>query len=223
MKSSRTVVALQIIHTTSPVSSFCAQKSRAGLSITWSDQDTDERSVAKDTARLMSNHKSQALGLSEGEFDELLGRLDYEACWLKLLNLLKRRDYATFEVGLKLKAYGFQDVSIERASDEALKRKFLNDERFARAFVISKMHGGWGKIRIERSLKEKGINIAQYQELLDMLNDESEYQRACEIARRRAIPRTNPEQKLIRYLVGRGFSYPVASSAVRDSVQFDKD
>ena len=210
------IVSLQIENNSSPASSFSTKKPLAGLLLHLDTGEIAEVQIAKDTARVIQNHQESFLDLDETSARELLIQYDQEACWIKLLGLLKRRDYACSDIKKKLLGAGFQEVSVKESIQRALNHKFLNDQRFADAYVRSKISSGWGRSKIERELKLKGIDIDLVsEETSELLSEEEEYLRALEILKRKQLPKTNIEQKFIRFLVGRGFAYAISVRATK--------
>lgn len=63
------------------------------------------------------------------------------------------------EVKLKLRQLGEADEAAQQRIVAQLERNnFLDEKRFARAFALDKFNlHGWGKVKIARALKEKGI------------------------------------------------------------------
>ncbi len=211
-----TVVSLHIEKTSSPASSFCDKKPLAGLLFTLDTGEQLRFSIAQDTARIIAKRENLFIGCNTDDIGAWIDSCDNEACWSKILSLLKRRDYACEEIRRKLLSAGFGEKSIDEAIKRAYQHKFLNDQRFAKAYIRSKINSGWGRSRIIKELELRGIDIDLISDFIaEILNDEEEYQRALEIIQRKQVPKTNIEQKFIRFLVGRGFTYPVSKRATR--------
>ena len=73
------------------------------------------------------------------------------------MDLLARREHSAKELRVKLLARDFEhdevDAVIERLIDDAL----LSDERFAQAFVASRVRKGQGPVRIRGELEQRGV------------------------------------------------------------------
>ncbi len=220
MMKNKTLSSIHIDNNKRPASTFSTKKPRAGLLLNFSDGSSEDMYVAKDTARLVMKYDNELIGLSKDELKQKLDSYDYEACWSKLLALIKRRDYSCHDIQNKLKGVGFQTESIDQAINNAQRRKFLNDKRFANAYVIGKINSGWGRARIEKELMHKGIDLTLLEDdVASMLEEDLEFERAYEIAIHKTLAQTNPEQKLVRFLVGRGFSFSVALSVARMRIE----
>lgn len=63
------------------------------------------------------------------------------------------------EVREKLRSYGLNSAEIDEIIVSLIENNFLNEERFASLFTISKFHQKkWGKIRITNELKARKIS-----------------------------------------------------------------
>ena len=63
------------------------------------------------------------------------------------------------EVKEKLYSYGLYKDQVEELMSKLIQENFLNEERFASLFTISKFHQKkWGKIRIKNELKARRIS-----------------------------------------------------------------
>lgn len=132
--------------------------------------------------------------------------------WEQLVRLFDRRDYAEAECLQKLRLEGFErDVSqatVQRGVDCGL----VSNARFADAFVRSKVNAGWGTRRIERELAKRGIKTSELAGWpYEYLDPDDEFERAMCVASRKTVREPNKYAKLVRFLVGRGFSYDVAT------------
>lgn len=64
-----------------------------------------------------------------------------------------------FEVAEKLKSFGLIQVSIDHLTLKLMETNYLNEERFARAFVSGKFRiKKWGRMKIINKLKSKQIS-----------------------------------------------------------------
>lgn len=72
------------------------------------------------------------------------------------VSLLARREHSSLELQRKLLAKGFPEPLIEATLQRLAADKLLSDERFAEAYVQSRMNRGFGPLRIEAELRERG-------------------------------------------------------------------
>ncbi|MEM9829342.1 MAG: regulatory protein RecX [Bacteroidota bacterium] len=63
------------------------------------------------------------------------------------------------EVRDKLYSYGLHTDAVEEVLSELISDGFVNEERFAQAFARGKFRSNkWGRIKIEMSLRQKGLS-----------------------------------------------------------------
>lgn len=116
-------------------------------------------------------------------------------------------------------------LKVDRAEhEEYIKRlrddRFVDDERYAKMYVhtytqIKKQ----GKVKVQNALMRKGISSAVIKELLKHVADES-YQQNIELLAEKKLKSirkgTDREKqtKVLRFLIGRGFSMSDARNAI---------
>ena len=74
----------------------------------------------------------------------------------RAIALLARREHSSHELHRKLLAKGFPEPLIEATLQQLSAGNLLSDERFAEAYVQSRMNKGFGPLRIEAELRERG-------------------------------------------------------------------
>ena len=151
------------------------------------------------------------------EFSDSLAFVEAKTSFANLTEMLSRRDHSTKEARDKLSRAGYRAQAVAFAIASALDRRFLDDDRFSRYFIEERLRRGWGRLKIESELRRKGIapdSIPGYPE--EFFSEDDDLTRAREILARRPVPETRAYEKLVRHLMGKGFSYSVASSAVRE-------
>ena len=144
-----------------------------------------------------------ALPLPEEEAFDAIHALEGKICFAQLTEMLSRRDYAVLEARERL-------------------LRFLDDCRFATYFISERIRRGWGRRKIEIELKRKGVDASDlpgYPE--DFFSDDDELDRAIELLSRKSIPSVRPQEKLIRHLMAKGFSYSVSAEAARRRLSSD--
>lgn len=115
------------------------------------------------------------------------------------------------EVRDKLYAWGLHREQVEDAIGRLIGEGFLNEQRFAETFAVSKFHQkGWGRIKIEHELKARRISGPCIKLGLKAI-DEAEYAETLKrlVQRRWALEKGHDgpmrRQRVIRYLLSRGF------------------
>ena len=131
-----------------------------------------------------------------------------------------RAERSTGEARQKLRQWGIAPDEAERIIASLVKRRFIDDSRFARAFVLDKLRfGHWGRVKISIHLRAKGIDTRTAEEALDLIN-EDEYRTilaALLTARSRQLDMTdyNERAKLYRFGLSRGFESSLVAAEVR--------
>jgi len=75
----------------------------------------------------------------------------------KALDLLSRREHSVAELRAKLVMRDFDPSAIDVAIDTLVQDGLLSDDRFAAAFVASRIRKGQGPIKIHGELKQRGV------------------------------------------------------------------
>ena len=134
-------------------------------------------------------------------FREAVQLIERKCALTMVTEMLSRRDHATGEVRDKLARYGFRPYFIE--------------ER--------KRHG-WGQRKIETELKRRHVvldDIPGYPE--DYFAVEDDLARASALLAKRRVPETRGFEKLVRFLMGKGFSYHIAADAVKARLDAERE
>lgn len=150
--------------------------------------------------------------------------LEERTCFNVLIEMLSRRDYACEEARGKLAHYGYFPSSIDKALERAASYSFINDEQFMVRFVESRKARGWGRRKIERELALHGVDvdaIPGYPDRFFSVEDETDRARA--VVAKRPVPAARAFEKLVKYLMGKGFSYAAASEAVRERLAMEDE
>ena len=130
-------------------------------------------------------------------------------------------EHCISEVTGKLETWGATSTDIQKIIQRLIDEGFINEERFARAFVTDKFRfNKWGKIKIALALRYKGISQGLIQQSLDNINEE-EYKESLILllqAKRKSI-KSNDEYerngKLIRFAQSRGFEYNIIEQCLK--------
>ncbi len=131
------------------------------------------------------------------------------------------REYCEHDIRLKLKRF---ELSVQEVDKIILKLKgddFLNEERFALAFVRDKSRlNGWGGRKIAFALKNRKVTEEAISYAFSQLDIDSERNTLLRILETKARSlkaddeRNNRKYKLIRFALSRGFEYDKVLEAV---------
>lgn len=121
------------------------------------------------------------------------------------------RERASTEVIRKLKAWNTSPGQTDAIVAELKKENFLDDRRFAEAFVRGKFGiKKWGRLRIKVELRRKGIQEQLISNALAAI-DEDDYEAVLRsVIEKKAESLENPQsaaakQKIIRHALSKGF------------------
>jgi regulatory protein len=111
-----------------------------------------------------------------------------------------------------MRRWGLSDADARDVLERLVRERFIDDSRYAEAFVRDKLNlSGWGIYKIKSALRAKGVSKEIVEEVVSpMLEQTDMAERLEEIMRRRM--RTlkyssayEAKTKLIRFAAGRGY------------------
>ncbi|MBL7838041.1 MAG: RecX family transcriptional regulator [Bacteroidetes bacterium] len=117
------------------------------------------------------------------------------------------------EVSQKLYDMGLRSDEVMEVLNEMVKRGFLNEERFAKAFAGGKFRQkGWGKSKIIRELKARAISDYCIQSALKEIGDDDYAGTIDKLAQKyirlhRNLKPWELKQKTLRHLISKGYDY----------------
>jgi regulatory protein len=74
------------------------------------------------------------------------------------MDLLARREHSASELRLKLIARDFDASEVDQAVSKLVEEGLISDQRFAEAFVTSRVRKGQGPSRIRQELERRGVS-----------------------------------------------------------------
>lgn len=122
----------------------------------------------------------------------------------------------------KLKTFDIPEKEKTKILDYLIDNRFVNDERFAKAFVRGKVNqSGWGLNKIRFHLMQKGIDKEIIAESLGQTDEEVYRQRLIDILKTKSktVKATNDyekKRKLAAYAMQKGFESSLVWSVVKD-------
>jgi regulatory protein len=135
----------------------------------------------------------------------------YKTALSKAMALCSKREYCASEIREKITTWGISESESEKIIATLIKENFLNEERFASAFVKDKFnYNKWGKIKISAHLKAKRIQSSIIKSALESIDDEVYLKTIKSIitSHRRSVKAKNQydlKAKLLRYGLSKGF------------------
>jgi regulatory protein len=151
---------------------------------------------------------------------------DPAAALAAAVTLLARREFCSIELAATLTARGFEPDTVRATLEELIERRYLDDERYVRQFVVVHAERGQGPQRLRRDLAALGLPAALIDTQLESYGDWAAL--AHRVVTRRfgaAAPRDWPEKaRRMRFLQYRGFANEHIRSAVgTDAVELATD
>lgn len=129
--------------------------------------------------------------------------------------LLSRKEYSAKQLRDKLMQRGYSPEEADDALAYVQESRYQDDARFAhiKASSSARQHGDR---HVRQALAEQGIDAELVAQELEQLAPE--YERACAVARRFEGKPADAQlqQKVLRYLTYRGFSFAVAQRVWRE-------
>lgn len=125
------------------------------------------------------------------------------------------------EVSDKLYTFGLNSSEVAELQSEMVKKGFLNEERFARAFAGGKFRQKkWGRKKIIHELKLRQISAYCINKAMSEIDDDvynGSLQKTAEKYASKVKAGSNAErkQKTLKYLLGKGYEYDVCQEILR--------
>ena len=134
---------------------------------------------------------------------------------LRLSALCAQGEHCQWEMQEKMRKWELDEEAQARIMERLLKDRYVDDERYARAFIMDKIrYNKWGRRKVEQALWMKHIDDDIRQRTLDEVDDE-EYLSVLRplLKEKRRTTKAGSDyelnQKLIRFALGRGFTYDI--------------
>jgi regulatory protein len=152
---------------------------------------------------------------------------DLERCYIAGLRILNYRFNSEAELRAKLDRKEFPRDAIDAAIERLRREKWLDDFRFAAAFVRTRLRKGIGRLRITRELQAAGVESAAIAQALDLPDHDDRAAAITAAKKRLAILRRRDDddairQKLIAYLFRQGYDSSMAIDVVREAMAGSK-
>jgi regulatory protein len=126
------------------------------------------------------------------------------------------------EVRDKLKTFDIAEEEKTKILDYLLDNRFVNDERYAKAFVRGKVNqSGWGVNKIRFHLIQKGVDKDIIEEALGQTDEEAYRQRLIDILKTKAktikaASDFEKKRKLAAYAMQKGFEGSLVWETLKD-------
>ena len=150
--------------------------------------------------------------------------------YLQLAALCAQAEHCQQEMRDKMRRWEIDEMEQNRIISRLVKERYIDDERYARAFVKDKIrYNKWGRRKVQQALWLKHIDTDIQQRVLDEI-DEKEYLdvlRPLLKQKRKSIRATNDyelRQKLVRFALSRGFGFDIIRQCLDvDDIDIDEE
>ena len=151
-----------------------------------------------------------------------------EEAFLQLAALCANAEHCQYEMLEKMKRWELSDEAQARVMARLIEERYVDDRRYARAFVKDKIrYNKWGRRKVQQGLWMKRIDKEIQDEVLDEI-DEKEYLDVLKplLKQKRKSIKANSDyelnQKLVRFAYGRGFTFDIIRQCL-DVSDIDED
>ena len=149
--------------------------------------------------------------------------------YLTLAALCAQAEHCQYEMLEKMRRWELPEDAQARVMQRLVSERYVDDERYARAFVKDKVrYNKWGRRKVEQALWQKHIDEDIRQQVLDEVDDD-EYLSVLKPLlqqKRRSTKAANDyelNQKLMRFAVSRGFTFDIIRQCLHVEEEPDID
>ena len=138
-------------------------------------------------------------------------KVSKDEAYLKLSVLCASAEYCEYDLRKKMDKWDMPEGAADKVIEQLVKERFIDEERFARAFVREKFRfNRWGRVRISLELKHKGIAKFTIEDALEEIpkDDSIGTLRSLIASKRKSVKGKSEYEikcKLIRFALSRGF------------------
>lgn len=151
----------------------------------------------------------------------------YEQILSSLTALCSGAEHCEYEMREKMRRWGVDVDTQQRVVDFLVSERYIDEDRYCRAFVREKIRfNHWGRRKIEQALYAKHIDRFTQRSILDEVTDE-EYVAVLRplLQSKEASIKADTDyeryQKLIRFALGRGFTFDIIKQCLNVDVDVD--
>ena len=130
------------------------------------------------------------------------------------MRLCSVKEMCTSDIIGRMERMGIGKDEVDAILKRLIEEGFLNEERYARAFVRDKSRiSSWGRVKIRYALRRKGISDEIISESLEEVTNDEESERLRRLLSLKAKSMKMDEPgdkrlaKLVRFAIARGFDY----------------
>ena len=138
-----------------------------------------------------------------------------EQIYNRMMALCSRREYCKNDIAAKIAALS-EDVDAQAMIERLIKERFIDESRYAAAFVRDKSRlAGWGEMKIRYALQKKGLDKETIAAAMGEIDPDEQMERLAKLmqAKARTLKTATPEEKrakLMRFAASKGFTFAQA-------------
>ena len=140
--------------------------------------------------------------------------------YLALAALCAQAEHCQYEMLEKMRRWELPEDAQARVMAKLIKERYVDDERYAQAFVKDKIrYNKWGRRKVEQALWQKRVDEDIRKRVLDDVDDDEYLNvlRPLLKQKRKTIKAKNDyelNQKLVRFALGRGFTFDIIRQCI---------
>ena len=148
-----------------------------------------------------------------------------QGAYLQLAQLCARSEHCQYDLLEKMRRWDMSDEAQARVMQRLVSEHYVDDERYAHAFVHDKIkYNKWGRRKVEQALWLKHIDDDIRRQALDEVDDEEYLSVLRQLLKqkRRSTKAENDyelNRKLVRFALSRGFTYDI----IRQCLDVDEE
>ena len=143
-----------------------------------------------------------------------------QGAYLQLAQLCARSEHCQHELTEKMRRWGMSDEAQARVMARLVGERYVDDERYARAFVRDKIrYNKWGRRKVEQGLWAKHIDDDIRERVLGEVGDDEYLSvlRPLLQQKRRSVKADSDYErrgKLIKYALSRGYGMDIIRQCI---------
>jgi regulatory protein len=182
---------------------------------------------------LLKNGLKKNDEISEDRFSFLVGQNQLYFIKQRAARYLARRLHSVNELKIKLRQKGYENTLIDEVISDLRSKNYLNDYEFASQYADENIRNkSWGENKLKAELIKKGVPGSVISRVLEekISSGEEETEAAIALAVKklkvlssRSLEPRKLKEKLISFLLSKGYSYDAASRAVSNVLKNDDE
>ena len=152
-----------------------------------------------------------------------------QEAYLTLTALCAQAEHCQYEMTEKMRRWEVSEEAQARIMERLIEERYVDDERYARAFIKDKVrYNKWGRRKVEQALWQKHIDKDIRQRTLDEVDDD-EYLAVLRplLKQKRKSTKADSDyelnRKLVRFALGRGFTFDIIRQCIDVEDMDDED